>query len=218
MGVEQQGDLFGVTEPADIGDELDFYETPEWAWNAIAPTVIAALADRPRPYLIEPAAGRGALLGYVLNSVQVCGAMAVELHQRRFEQLRAEWGHMVDCRQGDFLSMRLDRRSRPRGSLRERRALVVLNPPYSKPRKTIGLEFVARSLQLAEPDGYVAALLPLAFAAGKGRAALHTQRSASLHVFAERPGFGGEHDTGSKDYAWFIWDLLKPSREWRVLA
>lgn len=208
----KQATLFATDEPEGIGDELDFYETPAWCWDAIAPTVRAALDRAPRSYLIEPAAGRGALLGYVLHSIEVCAAQAIELHPKRFRQLRSQWEHLATCRQGDFLTMRVT------APVKDRRALVVLNPPYSKPRKTIGQEFVERSLELAAPHGMVVALLPLAFAAGQGRAALHQRHASSIYVLSERPGFGGEHDTGSKDYAWFIWDCAQPKREWGVLG
>jgi len=212
VNVKQQATLFAADEPEDIGDDLDYYETPEWCWDAVAPIVRAALDRMPRSYLIEPAAGRGALLGYVLHSVEVCAAQAIELHPKRFRQLRAQWEALATCRQGDFLSMQID------APVKNRRALVVLNPPYSKPRKTIGQEFVERSLKLATPKGIVVALLPLAFAAGQGRAALHQRYASSIYVLSERPGFGGEHDTGSKDYAWFVWDLAHPKREWGALV
>lgn len=210
--MKQQALLASEEQLENIGDALDYYETPKWCWDAVAPIVRAKLDRTWRPFLIEPGAGRGALLGYALDSIDVHNALAVELDPGRCEELTAAYGDRAHIMGGDFLKS-VNKRPDP-----ERRTLIVMNPPYSKPRKTIGQEFVEHALDLAAPDGMVVALLPLAFAASKGRAALHERYAASLYVLSDRPGFGGEYSSGSRDYAWFVWDLAWPKREWKVLV
>lgn len=94
------------------------------------------------------------------------------------------------------------------------RKLALLNPPYSKPRETIGREFVELTLKLCEPDGFVAALMPLAFCTGDDRCkTIHARYRCRLHPFRTRPQFGGDA-TGKRDFAWFLFDLATPRSEW----
>lgn len=202
---------------SDVGDENDFYETPAWAVEAVLPL----LPQEERWVLLEPAAGRGAILDVAIpylrreNPWAVKGAWAVELHEGRFLELQAKHSNLCLLR-GDFFAL-----TAVHTIVRNvtwARKLALLNPPYSKPRDTIGLEFVEKCIELCQPDGFVAALLPLAFCTGVDRSErIHDRYACSVYPFRRRPHFGGD-GSGSRDFAWFTWDLASPKREWRVIG
>ena len=199
-----QPNLFNETEPT-FGDELDFYETPEWAIEAVLPLIPRHGSDE----LIEPAAGRGALLGPLVAELQPRSALAIEMHHGRFAELHAAHSPAVHCLRADFLTLEF---------IPNRSRLVVMNPPYTQPRKTIGLEFVEKAISIAG-FGAVVALLPLDFATGVERCErVHDHHACSVYPLRRRPHFGGPH-SGARPFAWFVWDLLNPKRrEWRVIG
>lgn len=199
-----QPNLFNETEPA-FGDELDFYETPEWAVEAVLPFI----PGRETPWdIIEPAAGRGALLGPFMAELEPRSVFAVELHPGRFVELRGAFPNLA-CVRADFLTLDFT------AALAR---LVVMNPPYSMPRKNIGLEFVEKALQVAGPLGAVVALLPLDFATGVERCErVHDHHVCSVYPLRRRPHFGGPH-SGARPFAWFAWDRAEPKNEWKVIG
>lgn len=201
---------------SDVADALDFYETPRWAVELVLPM----LPQDPSVVLLEPSAGRGALLDVVVPHLTPCGSRrlqalwAVELDPVRHAELATKY---PGAALGDFFELGAVHdafSSHPSSS----RKLVVMNPPYTKPRETIGLEFVEKCLDLCQPDGFVAALLPLAFCTGVDRSErIHDRYACSVYPFRRRPHFGGE-SSGSRDFAWFTFDLANPKREWRVIG
>lgn len=209
----EQAVLFEGARLSAWGDELDFYETPAWAVQALLPHI----PERDQRWaILEPAAGRGAILDVLRDSwIQPCTVAAYELHRERFEELAERHRFIVGCKNADFLSadVRADFPGLFPGPL-----LVVMNPPYTQPRPTIGLEFVEKALEVAGPEGCVAALLPLDFATGVERCKrIHDIHPGSVYPLRRRPHFGGPH-SGQRPFAWFVWDLLNPRREWRVIG
>lgn len=213
-----QAAMFSESAPT-FGDDLDFYETPTWAVEAVIPFIPKRWKGQWT--IIEPAAGRGALLGPLLSGLNPKSVQAIELHAGRFAELEAEYGsggrQWADCTQGDFLAMPFEP-----SSSRECR-LVAMNPPYTKPRKTIGLEFVEKALQIAAPFGAVAALLPLDFATGVERCErIHDKWKCSVYPLRRRPHFGGPHSggphSGARPVAWFVWDLMGENGAWEVIG
>jgi predicted RNA methylase len=190
-----------------VGDDLDFWSTPRWAVEAVLPL----LPQGERWALLEPAAGHGAILDAALPHLDVAGVWAVELHDGRFAELEAK--HRVwSLHHGDFFLMQRLHECFRRES--RARKLALFNPPYSKPRETIGREFVEKAIELCQPDGFVATLLPLAFATGDDRCKhIHSKHRSCQHPFRTRPKFGGE-GSGSRDFAWFLFDLAHPRSEW----
>lgn len=212
--------LDGSTEPDGLGDENDFWETPPWVVEALVPH----LPNRGMPWNVyDPGCGRGALVTVAFFHLEIVEVHGFELHAGRAQECRLAWARSFGNRAQacvdvcDFLVT--DRPCIPSRAQhcvdRSAQRLVLMNPPYSKPRKTIGREFVSRAIELAAPHGVVAALLPLAFAETPGRKELiHDRYKSRLRVLSERPDFGGEFNSGSLAYAWFIWDLLNPVDDW----
>lgn len=162
---------------------------------------------------LEPSAGRGAILDALVPRYKPASVVAVELHHLRFQELEAKWGDRAACFPFDFFGGDFSRRDRS-----EPPWFIPGNPPYSKPRENIGLEFVERCLEIAMPDGVVTKLLPLDFAAGVERAErVHDKYVGSIYPLRRRPSFTGGGKSGERPYAWFVWDLLNPKREWRCL-
>lgn len=199
-------------EPVAYGGEHDFYETPHWAVELVLPKLPL---HRHRWHVLEPAAGRGAILDVVVPAVGPSCVAAVEVDAVRFQELQARHGGVVGCVQADFLSMDLAASFPGLGGPR----LLPMNPPYTKPRETIGLEFVERAIEVAGPDGVVAALLPLDFATGDARTKrVHRKHRSSLYPLRRRPDFGGDFGGGKRPFAWFVWDLGEPKSDWEVLG
>lgn len=199
-------------EPTEFGGSDDFWPTPRYAVDAIRPHLPL---HRHAWNLIEPAAGRGALLTWLLPHMgELASVTAVELHAGRAKECHLAHPGVTLC-QGDFLECDVAYWRR----LRNGPVLFAMNPPYSEPRENIGLEFVQRALEIAQPDGVVAALLPLDFATGVERcAAIHDRYPGSLYPLRRRPHFGGPHSSGQRPFAWFVWDLEEPDQEWRVIG
>lgn len=207
----EQGVLFEEARLSDWGDELDFYETPKWAIQAVLPHV----PERDRRWaILEPAAGRGAIIDEVMV-LGPCAVAAYELHPERFEELAERHRFIVGCKNADFLDADVHADF---PGLFPGPVLVVMNPPYTKPRPTIGLEFVEKCLELVGENGCVAALLPLDFATGVERCErIHDRYPGSVYPLRRRPHFGGPH-SGQRPFAWFVWDRLNPKREWMVIG
>lgn len=207
----EQAVLFEDARLSAWGDELDFYETPAWAVQAIRPFI--PWRDQ-RWGILEPAAGRGAIIDEVMV-LEPCAVAAYELHPERFEELAERHRFVVGCKHADFLTANVEEDF---PGLFPGPVLIPMNPPYTKPRPTVGLEFVEKALQVAGPEGCVVALLPLDFATGVDRCErIHDCYPGSVYPLRRRPHFGGPH-SGQRPFAWFVWDLLNPKREWRVIG
>jgi len=211
------------------GGPLDNWVTPAWAVEAVLPCV-APIAEKPTNgwCVVDPGAGIGDVtLTLHKARLPMFMACAVELHPgrsrecaRRFDADLADVPHVNVT--GDWLDPdvgKLVGAWAAAGSVDRRAVLVMGNPPYTKPRRTTGLEFIEQAIRVASPAGVVALLLPLDFAAGVDRAArLHDRWPCSCYPLRRRPAFGEEGSSGKRPVAWFVWDLGAPHRrEFRVL-
>lgn len=207
----------GVEPPA-FGDEHDFWATPAVAIEAITPILGKAVRERNRRFhVLEPAAGEGALLNLAW-STEPASICTCEIDPKRHAQLTSNWEWCTTPVLGDFFRLNIEQ-TWP-GIVRDgdHPLLVLMNPPWTKPRKTIGREFVERCLDLARPSkGIVCALLQLDWAAGVAWTKVHRRDAASLYPLRTRPKFDGE-GTGKRPAAWFVWDLANPRREWAVIG
>lgn len=219
----RQQPLLDADPTGSIGDDLDFYETPADAVHAVCDVLPERLRTGP-VHLVDPGCGRGAIFLAAAARLTLAHLTAIELHAGRYEEARrratALPGNVVHQ---DFLSAPCARYvADQQRAHRDLPVLVLGNPPYSAPRQTIGLEFVEAALRLHgddDMDRVVAMLLPLDFATGKARCErVHDRYDSSLYPLRRRPYFGGPHSGGQRPYAWFVWDLREPRREWRVIG
>ena len=211
--MSNQQQLNGADLPEPAPDE-DYWPTPRWAVEALIPH----LPERPPgsdPWnIVDPGCGKGELVRYAHEAgLEIGLAYGFELHTGRSVLARKAWEplpfHSV-VHNESFFSERV--------FVDDPCRLVLMNPPYSKPYKRIGREFVQLALEVAGPVGVVAALLPLSFCETLARKKLiHDKHKSQIRVFGKRPGFGGEHSTGKLAYAWFIWDLLTPKNDWQAI-
>lgn len=129
----------------DLDDLYQFFETP----LAIAQRVVSAarIPARPGAVVLEPSAGRGAMLRAMPRSVSV---VAVEVDQRHFRALSDELASMGDGRwsinMGDFLHIpplpRFD--------------CIAMNPPFEGGRD---VAHVAHAVNFLAPGGCIAAVM-----------------------------------------------------------
>lgn len=199
----------------DYGDAQDFYSTPKWAAKAIEPLLMDAVAKRDwRMALVEPAAGEGALVptGMRINPSEIA---LCEINPERHRALCDGFMHFRPPILGDFLKLDFHDIW---PHLSGEPLCFLLNPPFTKPRPTIGREFVERCLELATPlKGIVCALLPLDWATGVEWSKIHDRYPGSLYPLRRRPEFDGA-GTGMRPCAWYLWDLMFPERNWRVVG
>ena len=72
---------------SEFGGDEDFYETPRWAVELLLPK----LPQRDHRWgILEPCAGRGAILDVAIYALEPACVAAVELHRERFEMTRQE--------------------------------------------------------------------------------------------------------------------------------
>ena len=215
--MSNQQQLSGADLPEPNPDE-DYWPTPRWAVEALLPHLPMRFNEPdPTPWnIVDPGCGKGELVRYAHEAgLKINKAHGFELHKGRTAIAQEKWGALpfeTKVYNGNFLD--------PGWSWGEDDPcrLVLMNSPYSKPYKKIGRDFVLRALEIAQPNGVVAALLPLAFCETPARKELiHDKHKSQIRVFGKRPGFGGEHSTGKLAYAWFIWDLLAPKDDWMAI-
>jgi hypothetical protein len=190
-------------------NEADFYETPAWCveWLLKAWQPLPALKEPWRPpRIIEPCAGRGAIIG-------ACNAAG----------LRAEWTANEDdydraqgilqsgltaadrCFTSDFLTW-------PRhgsGLPSDRFDYIITNPPFS-----LAQEFVEKAMGVAD---VTVMLLRLNFLGSQKRAKFLRSNMPDVYILSKRPSFTGK-GTDSTEYAWFVWDARTPRRTGRIMV
>lgn len=171
---------------------LDYYRTPSWCVEAIAPHL-------PLVPALDPCCGDGA----ILDALHACGWGKSWLFGFDIDRERANIasgkGHAV---------ARVDALAE---GVWDAHPLTILNPPFSQAET-----FVRRSIEEASQyRGTVAALLRLAFLEGKGRAKFHRDHPSDVFVLSKRPSFTGK-GTDSCAYAWLIWAPGRGGR-WSVL-
>jgi hypothetical protein len=144
----------------------DWYETPAWCTRAI----LRELRDYPqlrkdRPRVLDPAAGRGAILDVVRQEIpeadcrgfEIDPARAAESHSQCADALTTRWPLGVD--------------------------LVLANYPFS-----LAMEFVKRAEDQA-PHVLRCALLRLGFLSSQERAQYHRDVASRLYILDRRPSF-----------------------------
>lgn len=142
--------------------------------------------------VLEPAAGRGAIVRRLRTAFERAVILGVEIQP----QFQAELEACCDqVKIGDFLTADIT------GTF----DLVVTNPPFS-----LAQPFVEKALTLLKPRGVAAFLLRLSFAASVKRYEFfRDHRPSQILLLSQRPKFGGDN-IDSCDYAWFVW-RMRPS-------
>jgi hypothetical protein len=215
-----QATLPGIPE-SDVGD-LEFWATPPSATEAILPLLPRRLIGG-RCILIEPAAGRGAILDVAIPYVLPVDWCAYELDRARCSDLQREaprkWPSMGSVTHANFLNEASPITSLPGAALTKTPLLFFTNPPYS-----IATEFVEKCVRLADAPaepalkGAVVMMLQHDFATGDDRCErVHWKWKSSLYPLRTRPKCGN-NSTGMRPFSWFIWDLAEPKSEWRPIG
>lgn len=201
--------------PPDAGGELDHWQTPSWATEAVLPFLPARLTEPGGSVLIEPSVGRGAILDVALPTLRPFDWLAWEIDPTRHADVQHRYpGGAIRC--GDFLT---DPIADNGGFYTPGRVLFLGNPPYS-----LATEFVEKCLRIADgptlpsQKGVVAMLLQHDFATGVDRCErIHDRYKGSLFPLRRRPKFGNDA-TGMRPFSWFVWDLGFPTSEWRPIG
>jgi hypothetical protein len=196
----RKGPLMSATGLSDVRRADDFYETPAWCTKAI----LAEVGAGSRHFVLDPCAGRGAILDVIWNTRRFDKVGGIELRLAHAEHTPIR-GYEIEVRDA------LD----PERSW-GKPDLIVMNPPFK-----LAMQFVQRALVEILPRGLgrpgdVAALLRLNWLGSQGRAAFHRRYPADIFVMPRRPSFTGDGATDSIDYAWFVWGEGRGNR-WAVL-
>lgn len=224
--------LPGFAPPPDYGDALDFYRTPRDAVTPVLP-FIPRLAEE-RWNVLEPAAGDGAMLEWFLPHIPKPGLVtAIEINKRRALECGDTLHRIAPSspwyvHNGDFLNPANEAHDVLQALANSEHPLFIpLNPPYSQPYEGIGMDFLERCLELAEQRprrplasrSVVAALLPNDFATGVDRVErIHDRWKCSFLPLKRRPYFGGEHSSGQRPFAWYVFDFLNPQQNWKPIG
>ncbi len=205
--------LVGKEPEVDVGGTFDFWETPTKAVAIILPKVPSPAGTDGNITLIDPCAGRGAVaIAAIQHGLSVGHVVTVEqssaLVEASVAKFKLEVGDHIQhtAVHKDWLEW---------GNTQDfPGSLIIGNPPYTKPRETIGMECTEHALQLGTRWGSVVALLlPLDFATGKTRTErIHAKYATSVHPLKRRPCFGGTEHSGKRPFAWFIWDLGRKTK------
>lgn len=201
---------------SDFGGEHDFWETPAYAVEAILPLLPPALQDdgvETRWHLIEPCAGRGAIIDVAFVALAPCALTAFEIDPRRHGELVDRWGHTGALHCHDFLQATRDDCRVGLGP-----SLWITNPPYSKPREGIGVDILEHALELSGPADCVAFLMQTDVCTGVGTCErIHERYPGSFHPLKRRPSFSGNGKSGTRPFGWFVFDRRTPTRTFRPL-
>lgn len=202
------------------GGEIDFWETPH---DAVVPILPKLQLPFGTPHegvtLIDPGAGTGAVsIAAVLGGFPVRRIVAVENNPALVDECEARFDAMIPhvtttVHRGDWFDFDWLDFGVSLDEVAVEGAVFLGNPPYTKPVRTIGVDFVAHALTLAKAcRGVVGMLLPLDFATGKDRTdRIHSRYRTSVYPLRRRPHFGGPHSTGKRPFSWFAWDLGRDS-------
>lgn len=180
----------------------DYYETPPW----VTQHVLDGLALAEFDCVLEPCAGRGAILDVVAGAGFKGEVIAVEVDPDRAAACRVNHPSARVINH-DFLTLSPQELALPPDA----RVLVVTNPPFSH-----AMEFIRACLPVTAHRGTVAMLLRLAFLESAKRRVFHQENGAHVRILTKRPSFTGDGKTDSVAYAWFLWGDGKPNR-WEVL-
>lgn len=227
-----------------LREQDDFYETPAWATRAILPHLERVPTEEGPRVILDPFAGRGAILEVVRDDWGLSGKgpirFGIELDEGRAREAAA-FAALDEVTCGDALAPSIPW---PRAHL------VLTNPPYKHAERAIRrahAEVVVRG-------GEAAFLLRVNFLGSEKRAAFHRQFPSDVFILPRRPSFaiswkcvyrqcanglvglrsdgtpmgvvpkvcigcGGQIRKSSSDateYAWFVWGPMRGGR-WSIL-
>jgi hypothetical protein len=171
------------------GKHLDFYETPI---RAIEGLFSRGFIDETVKSVLEPCAGRGAIVTQVRKKYPIVTITAVEIQESFSEDLGKTGADYII---GDFLdSAQIPMYDR-----------IIANPPFSQAE-----EFIRHAFGWLKENGQMAFLLRLPFLAGVKRYKFFQYlKPNEINVLSQRPKFGGTN-IDSCDYAWVIWHKNPP--------
>lgn len=170
-------------------DQLDFYATPQVAVDELLAEIGPLLGEG---YVLDPAAGDGALLTAVKDALPDRAVVGIEIDPARCAMAAARFGPDWVW-EADYLKEEYP--GYPEF------ALVIANPPYS-----LAQEFVDKMLRERGQDTIVAALLRINFLGSQKRAQWWlSHRPDAVRVLSKRPSFTGDGKTDSTEYAWYLW-------------
>jgi len=183
----------------------DFYRTPEWATRAILPVLEEHI--RPRA-ILEPGAGSGAIAWVIHLRWPKAEYVAIELNIEHQWSLR---NLGVGLTIGDYLEQD-DKLLVPPYDL------VIMNPPYSGPkRQDLVMEFTKRALVHAGKKGVVAVLTRLNWLGSQKRAQWHRDHRPFVGILPKRPSFTGDGKTDAVEYCWLVYGIPDLRGQWRIL-
>lgn len=167
----------------------EFYPTPQSVIDDILVHVMEDLLPRPRPLILEPAAGDGRILLAIRD----------EYEEERCPVLVGVEQHNVELYPYPILSY--TNQNFLSWTTQDRFDLIITNPPFS-----LALPFLLRSHALLAEGGTMYYLLRLGVLSGKKRYNQLWSVHPPEHVFVlrQRPSFTGG-GTDRYEYAWFRW-------------
>lgn len=169
----------------------DRYYTPRAAAQELLREIGPLLTETTYGVVVDPAAGRGALLDAValeLPNYTAQERIGYEIDHEAAAYMRKHPHNVIE---GDYLSLT----SGPEV------AFYISNPPFS-----LAQEFVTKMLDERGPYTIVACLLRLGFLASAKRAAWWQEyHPPALRILSKRPSFTGDGKTDATDYAWMVW-------------
>ncbi len=144
FGEDPEGPLSEILSQGGYTDqkqEFGFFETPE----PLARLLVAAAEIKPGMTVLEPSAGRGALVREIQRITSE--VVAVELLIANAKYMEAMFPRVRTLIQGfDFLMLKMD----------ERFDRVVMNPPF---RAQADIEHVTRAFSFLKPGGRLVAIM-----------------------------------------------------------
>jgi predicted RNA methylase len=157
-----------------VRERDDFYETPAWATDLIIPIVGPPEDTLKGKRVLDPFAGRGAILNVCKTwNAQTLG-MEIDpgrhIHCATAGSVCGTGGGYHACGLGDAFKAGLPACD-----------LIITNPPFSRAREAA--ELCIRQAPV------VAMLLRLAFLESAERVDFHRKHPADVHVLARRPSF-----------------------------
>lgn len=214
--------------------ESDFYATPSWATLAILNALSNGAPDWSPRRILEPTAGKGAIVKVLRQRFPGAGIDACELDRGRAGQLHDAGADSVFT--GDFADYD------PKGRTYD---LIITNPPF-----TVAIPIIERCFPHLSPHGLNVHLLRQAILASDKRVPFWRRHAAQQNILPRRPAFAASLKCGEKkkcgwariqeleaarpevclgcggkvacttsdsaDYAWFVFGS-GVDREWRIL-
>lgn len=189
--------------------DIDFWETPFDAVEAVMPHLPVPFNAWRGLTLIDPGAGTGAVsIAAVAAGLPARFVLAVENNPALADECEARFDAAFSGHEVKWHVIREDWLAWEPRLVETSGVLVLGNPPYSKPYQKIGTDFSVKAIEVARPyRGCVGLLMPLDFATGTDRTArIHSRIGMSVYPLRKRPHFGGPHSTGKRPFSWFTCD------------